>query len=126
MNVEVLRTERIELVNIEGEVRAWMGVGEDGNPGLVLHVRNGVKRVVLAVDGDGCGLHVTDRDGKARAHVAVNNDRVTVMLQDAQERGRAALYVESDGTPYVILLDEEGNIYNLASHPPEDSESVIE
>ncbi len=120
MNVEALRTERIELVDKEGEIRAQFGVGEDGNPGILLYDRSGVKRVVLAVDSDGCGLHITDSDGRARAHVAVNSGRVTVMLQDAKERGRAALYVESDGTPYVILLDEEGNIHNLAPHASED------
>ena len=126
MNVEALRTERIELVDRGGEIRAQLGVGEDGNPGLLLYDRTGVKRVVLGVDQEGCGLHITDSDGRARAHVAVNAGRVTVMLQDAQERGRAALYVESDGTPYVILLDEEGNIYNLASHPADESDQLME
>src|SRR5947208_2927934 len=110
MNVEVLRTERIELVDKDGEVRAHFGVGDDGNPGLVINDQDGIQRIVLGVDPSGCGLHITDRNGRARAHVAVNGDRVTVMLQDQEERGRAALYVESDGTPYVLLLDEQGEI----------------
>src|SRR5436190_341047 len=70
MNVEALRTERIELVDKAGEVRAHLGVGEDGNPGILLYDRTGVKRVVLGVDQDGCGLHITDSEGRIPPPIA--------------------------------------------------------
>ena len=49
---DVVRAQKFELLDAEGNVKAVLGQVEDGNPAFVLYGGNGEPRVALRVMGD--------------------------------------------------------------------------
>ena len=59
----VLRAERVEVVNAQGMVRAWLGAQDDGSVVLAMRDQEEKVRVLLIADATDTGVVVTDTMG---------------------------------------------------------------
>ena|SRR5216684_4210306 len=65
---EIIRAERVDIMDKEGRRRAWFGLAPQGNTGLGLYDQDGNVSAVLSMTPDRTtGLVLADRQGKRRA-----------------------------------------------------------
>ncbi len=86
---KVVRTERLELVNHQGQVRAVLACAEDsGLPSLVLLDGEGQTRVIVGISwNDVPQIQLTASDGTARVALVVRPEGMgMVVLADDQQR----------------------------------------
>ena len=131
---DTLRVRQIELVDDDGEVRAFLGSsaeghsfvsiqGRDGNPHvqlstspegdplLVLTGRELTDRVVVSVSPESLGLCISRGTNQTSLELSViGSDLPVLSLVDNQGRPRANLILVKSGEPILGFLDEEGNI----------------
>jgi hypothetical protein len=67
---DTVRSQRFELVDVDGSVRAVLGTDDDGSTGLFIHDPNGSLRLSLAHDPDQSALF-TARGGIKRGYSAL-------------------------------------------------------
>lgn len=93
--------ERLLLHDAGGRIRAWLGLLDDGSPGLILADQEGKERIALTVAADGSPA---------------------LGLYDAAGRARARLDVEASG-PALTLYDGDGNVLARLSEPARAAET---
>jgi hypothetical protein len=111
--VEVVRAQRFELVNQNGERRAAFGVGLEGEPALALYAKSGAVRVELSLQPDGRStLLFFDRDKQTlRAGLTVlPNGSPSLELSDKEGTLRTMFGLGGDGVPILGGFDEQGNL----------------
>lgn len=106
----VIRAERFEVVDRDGKLRATLGTGSTGAPGLVLSD----------------GLVLIDNNGQPRANLGLAADGAPgLMLYDPGLRYRIALDVAPDGAPALALASKEGRTRAELVVPSEGGPSLI-
>lgn len=106
----VLRAERFELVEPDGDVRAALRIAEDGAPSLVLLDDSGAVRASLVHDEEETALYIHDDHGKVRVGMAqFANGGGGLALHGAESRGSAVLYM-ADGRGRLTFYDVEGKV----------------
>jgi len=107
---EVVRTQRVEIMDNEGRHRAVLSVGPDSSPALVLWGKDVKTRAMLRVLDDGrTGLYLWGKGGESSASLSVRPDgRMALVFWDKNGVERAALGILEDGTPSLTLCDPEG------------------
>jgi hypothetical protein len=78
---KAIRTEKIEVVDSQGRVRASLGVA-DGGPALAMYDEKGKPRAGLVVTEKVPGLFLYDENGKLRASLGVADDGPGLLLRD--------------------------------------------
>ena len=109
---EVVRAQRFELVNAEGEVLAVLGLGAAGRPGLTLWDEKGEGRAALSLGPGGRpAIMLYDEKGELRAVLGLVRDGgPAIELFDEKGETRATLALLADGTPALSLSDEKGEV----------------
>ena len=102
-----LRSQRIELVNAKGAVRAILGTDADGSTGLFIHDPAGNLRLSLTHDTDQSALFIHDEEGTVRIGIAqFAHGGGGVALHGAESKGAAVLYPKEGGS--LSFFDKEG------------------
>src|SRR5712691_1247712 len=96
---EIIRVERVEVVDKEGRRRARFGLAPQGNTGLGLYDQDGNVSAVLSMTPDRTtGLVLADRQGKRRAGLILSADgELALELYDKEKKCRVRLAVTTDG-----------------------------
>jgi len=96
---EILRTQRVEIIDQEGKRRAWFGLSPQGNTGIGLYDQEGHVRAALSVTPDKVtGLMFTDQEGTRRGGFIVSPDgEPAVELYDKDKKCRIRLTATTDG-----------------------------
>jgi hypothetical protein len=100
-------------VNQNGERRAVLGVGLEGEPTLALYAKNGAVRVELGLQPDGRStLLFFDQDKQTpRAGLALlPNGSPSLELSDKAGTLRTTFGLGGDGVPILGGFDEQGNL----------------
>jgi hypothetical protein len=114
---KVLRTERLEIVNKQGEPAVIAGFNDDGAAGLFINDPQGSMRVALAHDGSGSALFLRDAEGTIRVGVAqFAHGGGGVALHGAGSQGAAVLYYKESGS--LTFYDPQGNPTVQLPEPP--------
>jgi hypothetical protein len=111
---KVVRAERFELVNANGNVCAAWGMSmTGGGPRLVLCDQYYRPRAQLTVEGDGNAMLVlSNQDGKNRAGLGVLTDgSVVLALSDQNGKTRAGLAADTSGHPGLVLYDQNDRVF---------------
>jgi len=82
-DVRVLDVQGLRLLNESGEVRAVLGLAEDGNPGLVLLNNLGRPQANFRIDGQNSAVLLYDYEGKPRASISVMGKTGAIVLWDS-------------------------------------------
>jgi hypothetical protein len=132
---EVIRAQRFELVDPEGEVRAFLGLHEGGSPSLTLvSTRPRLSTAAVTINDEGePALFLLNGRAATSADLSLNNDgsagmsvsdklvRVRVYLgtlpggdpslhfRDDQKQPRYVVYLIDGKEPYMELLDAKGS-----------------
>jgi hypothetical protein len=102
-----VRSQRIELVDAQGSVRAYLGTDEDGATGLFIRDPKGSLRLSLAHGSSQSALFVHDAEGTVRIGVAqFAHGGGGVALHGAKSKGGAVLYHKESGS--LSFFDEDG------------------
>jgi hypothetical protein len=107
---KVLRAERFEVVDSQGNARAFLAVLSDGSPALALGAKDGKIRAMLTLRPDGSPmLNLVDKARKGRAVLTLRPDGSPVLrLLNKEGKAGAMLSVLSDGSPELRLWDKAG------------------
>lgn len=100
----VIRTQRLEIVNKAGRVVAVLEPEIDGSGGIALYDALGNPRIILSVFMDSPGLILADSRGKPRVDLRIFSDSPGITLYDAQGKRRIHLGV-FEGSPSLELFD---------------------
>lgn len=104
---KLVRAERVEIVDSQGQSVAVLGVDEQGSAGLFLNDPGGGVRVALAHDANGSALFLRDNEGVIRVGVAqFAHGGGGVALHGPGSRGAAVLYYKDGGS--LTFYDPEG------------------
>lgn len=117
---DVVMARHMLIADTDGNVRAHLGVGDDGNPGLWLYDVNGGKRAIYSTDAGGAPiLTLCDANEKGRAALVLSADgSPTLSFIDANGQTRMGIMTLRDGTPGQVLLDASGMLRaGLIAHP---------
>lgn len=116
----VLRTERLEIVDKEGRVRALLTTLEDTRPTLALLDKSGEFRAWLFLSEDGSPklalvnnplLVLTDAAGEFRLVLRLDREgSPSLGLSDNTGTFRSMLQLTKDGSPVLSLHDKEGKV----------------
>jgi polyhydroxyalkanoate synthesis regulator phasin len=91
--------EKLTLHDPQGRVRAWLGLLDDGSPGLMLSPGEGRARIALSVEADGSTvLGFYDPNGKVRTRMGIGKEG-----------------------PRLVFYDEEGKVILTLPHPAHDA-----
>lgn len=104
---EAVTAQEFRLVDAEGELRAVLGLREDGMVALVLNDQSGRKRLSMGAGDEGAAVIVGDEEGEKRLAVGFANAVPLIALADKAGRERLALTVAED-TSAIMLQDEAG------------------
>jgi len=97
---KVLKAERFEVVDKDGEPRALLGVLSSGEPGLQLYDRDENGRIDLSLKANGRpGLELSDRNARVRA--ALGSTEIVVPDTGQVERRQVSS---------VVLFDQDGKV----------------
>ena len=104
---KLVRAERVEIMDSQGQPVAVLGIDEQGSAGLFLNGPGGGVRVALAHDANGSALFLRDNEGLIRVGVAQFADGGGgVALHGPGSRGAAVLYYKDRGS--LTFYDLEG------------------
>jgi hypothetical protein len=134
--IDVLRVERIELVDSNGDVRgvlgmyddaigftvlddsgesrARIGVALDGTPVIGIRDHDGRSSVGLGIKSDGAAMLAASEQEAGAVVLGAGSGATGLSIQDADGRVRAVLQLESDGIVHVQLDDGK----NMPSEKP--------
>ncbi|MFH1675537.1 MAG: hypothetical protein ABIC40_00835 [bacterium] len=105
----VVRTERLEIVDSNGNVRAELDSKSGEGPTLNLIDPNDICRVRLNIVDDKIPrLTFFDKQGRPRELLGVSSDGAAVKLFDQNGIMRAIFGLYDDGSNGVVLSDENG------------------
>ena len=105
---KVIRAERLEIMNRQGEPAAILGFDDAGAAGLFINDPDGILRVALAHDLSGSALFIRDAEGTIRVGVAqFSHGGGGVALHGPGSRGAAVLYLKESGS--LTFYDLAGN-----------------
>lgn len=105
---DVVRAQRVEVVDAQGRVRATLEAREAG-PVLHLLDASGVARASLADDVEGTALYLRDGEGTTRVGVAqFAHGGGGFALHGPQARGAAVLYLKEEGS--LTFYGAEGDV----------------
>jgi hypothetical protein len=118
---EILRAQRIEVVDATGRTRIALAVHPDGEAGLILVDAAGRTRAGLMLTPDGSpGLILRDAAGRTRVGLVVRQEGTPDLgLTDVTGRLRILLFVHPDGSPGLRLQDAAGQPRVLLVVPPD-------
>jgi hypothetical protein len=124
---EVIRAKRIELTDDQGNVRALIGIGSDGEAiikllgkdgkttlalkptdGLGILGEDGKRKIVVGAAGAGYGIGVYDSKGKPRAEVTLVDDEPMMAMSDSNGKFRVEMFLIKD-QPVLNLSDGTDN-----------------
>jgi len=112
--LQVVTAREFRLVDEEGKLRARLGWGNEGVPGLSFYDAAGEERVVLVAGEDHAALGFNDATGKPRASLAGGEFGFGLSLNDATGRPRVWLALEKEN-PVLALGDVLGKEVVLLS-----------
>ncbi|HKJ02457.1 MAG TPA: hypothetical protein VJ997_08380 [Longimicrobiales bacterium] len=98
VTAEVVRADRIEVVDAQGRARIVLAAGEAG-PTVEVRDAAGVARATLGDDAEGTALYLRDGDGTTRVGVAqFAHGGGGFALHGPEAKGAAVLYLKGDGS----------------------------
>lgn len=107
----VVRTQRLEVTDGAGRVRAQIATGKDGTPSLLLLDDFGRTRVQVAAFSEGAsGIALLDANGKMRVNMSLGTSGVSqlaVLYKDGERRA-ARMIVMEGGEAELVLGDSSG------------------
>lgn len=105
---KVIKAERFELVDGNGETRGSFAVNDDGSSHLMLYGEEGKVRGALVVEPDGmAGFFLYGKDRKPRgSFVIMPSDLSGFALFHNDGQPHILLRLEPDGLPSVFLYDK--------------------
>ena len=105
---DVVRADRIEVLDAQGRARMVLEAGEAGPTLEVLDVA-GVARATLGDDAEGTALYLRDGDGTTRVGVAqFAHGGGGFALHGPEAKGAAVLYLKGDGS--LTFFDADGGV----------------
>jgi len=104
---DAVTAQEFRLVDPEGELRAVLGLRENGMVALVLNDQSGRKRLSVGAGDEGAAVVIGDEEGEKRLAVGFADHAPLIALADKAGRERIALTVAED-TSAVMLQDEAG------------------
>jgi len=133
IEVNTLRTSRIELVDDDAKVRMKLYIAQDDTPVVALMDAEGRGRAFLTLSGESHGqMYFCDKDGRSQFCVEVaecgepmirmfsaehklalsayvEDGRPCIWMFDRTERDRFSMFLEPNGKPYIMMrnADEE-------------------
>lgn len=107
---QTVTAQQFRLVDANGNTRALLSCGPDGNPNLVFEDSHGHPRVKVGLEqGENPVVLVNSANGNARAQMLVEADgSLGMVLHDAEGRPRVTLNLSADGNPTFALRDKAG------------------
>lgn len=112
--LQVVTAREFRVLDEEGKLRARLGWGNEGVPGLSFYDAAGEERVVLVAGEDHAALGFNDAAGKPRASLAGGEFGFGLSLYDAAGRPRVWLALEKEN-PVLALGDVLGKEVVLLS-----------
>jgi hypothetical protein len=126
---KVVRAERFELVNGEGQLLASLGTSDKDAAGLDLFDQEGDLRASLAVSADADGvpnLWLFDRRGAMVGMTVESNGSPVIGLTDTEGNVRVNIAALPGGISYVNLKDSTGNARVSLWSSGDDGRSSLE
>ncbi len=99
----------VSLADSNGNVSIRLEVDEEGNSHITISGRDGIGNVSLQARPDRKGIVIGDEADVGRAGLMLVQDTASLTLTDAEGRPRAILQLSGDGGQFFAFLDEEGN-----------------
>jgi len=112
--VEVIRAERFEVVDKDGQGRAALGLFL-GEPYLSFRDKNGQERAELGLNNGEPGLGLGDKNGKIRAVLYLEDGEPGLWLNDKNGNLRAELSLDK-GEPDLSLYDKNDKLRAALGH----------
>lgn len=104
----------LNFLDTEGQPSIGLRVQTDGGgSGFFLFDQNGKQRAAIATGSDGSTtLALKDSDEKTRAEfgLTIKDNEPLLRLYDKDRKLRTAVGVAPDGTSFVMILDQTGNV----------------
>ena len=108
-NSNLLRAERIEIVDAHGNVKTVLGTDKEGANGLFVFDDSGVARLSLTQDKEQSALFIYDEKGTTRIGVAqFAHGGGGLALHGADSKGAAVLYYKTSGS--LSFYSTDGNV----------------
>lgn len=96
---ELLRAERLEIVDDKGLPLIALGVDEQGSAGISINDSDGETRLTLLHDAEGSALFIRDAEGVIRIGVAqFAHGGGGVAVHGPRSQGAAVLYFQESGS----------------------------
>lgn len=108
----VVRAERFEVVDKDGNVRAFLTTLEDGSPTLNLLDENGESRAWMLLSNDGSPRLIL-------------MDEPLLVLMDGSGEFRSVLSLDQDGSPNMSLVDGAGVFRSVFRLGPDGSPALL-
>ncbi len=108
-----VETNELRLVDLDGNVRALMGLDSTGNPRLSFFDESGIIRVWTGVTPEGIAMvNLRDAEGNSRMFVQVDEKSPLFSMRDSNDVGRIYLQVSAD-EPLFNLRDkaDKGGVF---------------
>lgn len=108
-----VETNELRLVDLDGNVRALMGLDSTGNPRLSFFDESGTIRVWTGITPDGIAMvNLRDVEGNSRMFVQVDENSPLFSMRDSNDVGRVYLQVSAD-EPLFNLRDkaDKGGVF---------------
>ena len=105
---KVVRAERLEILDANGNDAVVLGFDEQGSAGVFIRDGAGMVRLALAHDPAGSALFIRDSEGVIRVGVAqFAHGGGGVALHGPDSKGAAVLYFQESGS--LTFSDAEGD-----------------
>ena len=105
---KVVRAERLEIMDENGNEAVVLGFDEQGSAGVFVRDGAGTVRLALAHDPGGSALFISDSEGVIRVGVAqFAHGGGGVALHGPDSKGAAVLYFQESGS--LTFYDAEGD-----------------
>lgn len=108
-----VETNELRLVDLDGNVRALMGLDSAGNPLLSFFDESGTVRVWTGITREGVAMvNLRDTDGNSRMFLQVHEKSPLLSMRDSNDVGRIYLQVSAD-EPLFNLRDkaDKGGVF---------------
>jgi hypothetical protein len=124
----VVRTQRLEIVNDKGEVKALFGLldveAENQNPFFTMFDVDGIPRIIIAVENVNPKIEILDKGGKPQLILTVQYDGSHLSFYD--ERGIQRFSVDmSDGYPILNMLTPQEEVAFAVGLQPNGSTKML-
>jgi hypothetical protein len=101
-----ITTQKIELVDKNGKMRASLGLNDEGDPSLIFYSRDSSVATILSLSSESNPTLMLQGKNGGRFNLAVGSQGNPVLLmQDQKGKIRAVLQLDSTGDPIFALQD---------------------